>query len=105
MAVLIIGFSTGWMVTSGNAEQAASAQSRAAVVAALTPICVAAAQADPKLNVESIRAADSWSRDDLVKDAGWATFAGSDSPNQAVAEACARALMEEKKAEKKAEKT
>jgi hypothetical protein len=91
---MAVGFGfAGWQL-QGRAEQRAEKQADAAVVAALTPICVArfreAAGAPAKL--VALKAIDSWKQDAFVASGGWATFAGSKEPNSTVAEACAQAL-------------
>lgn len=39
--IAVIGFSAGWVVTSGAAQEMADKQEEKAVIVALTPICVA----------------------------------------------------------------
>ncbi len=69
-------------------------QSETAVVAALVPFCVAKAQQDPdhatlaKFQAEQ----SSYSRSDLVLQAGWATIGGKTSPDSDLARACSEQL-------------
>jgi len=100
MAVLlIVVFSTGWMVTSGSARNKAEQIAKKAVVDNLAPICVAQFLQDPnrKERLEELKEMKFWQRGDYVKKSGWATMPGSESPNHEVAEECARRLPELKK--------
>jgi hypothetical protein len=90
----VVGFSQlGW-TTQKTAEQMAQDQSETAVVAALVPFCVAKAQQDPdhatltKFQTEQ----SSYSRSDLVMQAGWATVGGKTVPNSDLARACSEQL-------------
>ena len=96
VAAMGIGFSWGgWTLASTAAEQSAT-ETSAAVVAALAPICVENFQADAQAttNMTELLAASSFRRDDLLEDAGWATFSGNDKPTPGVAVECARRLAE-----------
>jgi hypothetical protein len=94
VAVAVVGFSQlGW-TTQHTAEQMAQAQADTAVVAALVPFCVAKAQQDPnhatltKFQTEQ----SSYSRSDLVMQAGWATVGGKTAPDNDLARACSEQL-------------
>ncbi len=91
-AVLIcaVGFGFNVVTFSGSAKAAADAQTRNAVVAALTPICVAAANADPLRDqrLAELSEAATYKRTTIVTDFGWATFPGTDKANDTVAKAC-----------------
>ncbi len=94
VAMAIIGFSGfGWMLGS-TAEQMAATQTEAAVVAALTPLCVAKfeAQADAATKLTEMKKASSWDQAAFIEKGGWATMPGSGAPNSAVAGACAAKL-------------
>jgi len=97
VAAMIIGFSWGGWTLHSKAEKAADQRAEAAVVAALTPICVEkfSQAADAKTTLAAMRAEDSWKRDSFISKGGWATFGGS-PPNREVAEACAKVLDEMK---------
>lgn len=95
VALTIVAFSAGWVVTAGTAEARAERQSVSAVVATLTPICVAQYKemsATPAM-LASLEKESSWKRGEFVRDQGWATMPGSDEPNSKVADACATELM------------
>src|ERR1051325_3342351 len=92
VAVSVIGFSSlGWMLGS-SAEKLAVQRADAAVVGALTPICVERfqhqADAATKL-IEFNKLSSSWDRRSFIEKGGWATMPGTDAPNSAVVTACA----------------
>lgn len=93
-----IGFSQlGWK-TAGSAEQVAQDRADTAVVTAMVPFCVIKAQQDPdKAVLIKLRAEDSsYSRDQMVTKAGWATTAGDASPRGALVTACSEKLHDMK---------
>ena len=94
VTVAVIGFSWGGWVTGGSADRSAIALSKADVVSALQPVCLANAEADPErlAKLETIRAAASYQRAAAVMTTGWATMPGQTEPNRAVAEACLAGL-------------
>ncbi len=69
-------------------------QSETAVVAALVPFCVTKAEQDPnhatlvKFQIEQ----SSYSRSDLVMQAGWATVGSKTVPDSDLARACSEKL-------------
>lgn len=95
---VVIGFTAGWVVTSGTAEDRAERQAEKAVLAALTPICVAQFRTEPKPEqttyLTALQKEDFWLRADYVEKQGWATMPGANAPNNEVAEACAAKLLE-----------
>ncbi len=98
LAVAIIGFSWGGWMTSGKADAAASMRADAAVVEALTPVCVAKFRRDAAVdaNLVALRKVESWSRGDFIEKGGWATVVDSKSTAQisAVAKACGEILTQ-----------
>ena len=95
IALAIIGFNWGGWMTGSTAERLASGRADAAVVSALTPICVAQFQkaADAPAKLAALKEIKSWEQGDYVGKSGWATMPGSTSePNREVATACAEAL-------------
>jgi hypothetical protein len=102
IALAIVGFNWGGWVTGGNAETLAKNSAAAAVVAALTPICVEkfrqATGASANL-AEMRRATYVWDQSKFIEKGGWATMPGSTEPNSAVARACAETLGREKAVE------
>jgi creatinine amidohydrolase/Fe(II)-dependent formamide hydrolase-like protein len=95
VAIMIAGFwGFGWMLSS-TADRMAKDQSEVAVVAALTPVCVARfeAQADAPAKLADLKkVAESWDRSSFIEKGGWATAPGSNAPNSDVARACAEKL-------------
>jgi len=95
ITLAIVGFNWGGWVTGGTSEKIAAARSDAAIVSALTPLCVAKFQksADPASSLAELKKTDSWERGDYVQKAGWATMpGGAAEPNRDVATACAEAI-------------
>lgn len=95
IALAIAGFGWGGWLTGGSAEKLAGGRAEAAVVSALTPICVAQFQtsAKAKANFAALKGVSTWERADYVGKGGWATMPGSTAePNAQVAAACAEAL-------------
>ena len=89
-----VGFTQlGW-TTASTANQLAVERSDTAVVAALVPFCVAKAGQDPDQAVHARFLAEksSYSRNDLVTKAGWATLPGMTAPNADLARACSDKL-------------
>src|SRR5581483_6600579 len=95
IAIVIIGFwGFGWTLGS-TADRMAKDQSEAAVVVAMTPVCVARfeAQADASAKLADLKkVTESWNRSTFIEKGGWATAPGSDTPNSDVARACADKL-------------
>jgi hypothetical protein len=92
--ISVVGFSSfGWTL-GGTAERLAQERAQTAVVAVLTPICVEKfrGQADASAKLVEFQKVSSWDRRSLIEKGGWATMPGNDSPNSAVATACAERL-------------
>lgn len=92
----VVGFSwLGWELGSA-AEKQANQRAEAAVVVALTPICVAKfqGQADAAAKLaEFNKVSSSWDRRSLIEKGGWAVMPGSSTTTtSAVAAACAEKL-------------
>lgn len=91
VAAIGIGFSWGGWQTAGGAAQLAANRAQAAVVAAVTPACVARAETEPK-QVAALKAADSWDRSDFVIKAGWVNSVNAQY-RDGVAGSCASAVL------------
>jgi hypothetical protein len=94
-ALAIVGFNWGGWVTGSTSEQRAVASADQAMIASLTPICVAQFRKDPKAkaSLAAMSDIDSWQRGEYVSKGGWATMPGSTGePSREVASACAAAL-------------
>ena len=95
VALAYLGFNWGGWVTGGAAERLAAGRAEAAIVSALTPICVAQFQksANASASFAALKATQSWEQGTYIGKGGWATMPGStDEPNRQVATACAEAL-------------
>jgi len=95
ITLAIVGFNWGGWVTGGSSERFAAARGDAAIVSALTPLCVANFQksANASASLAELKKTDSWERSDYVQKAGWATMPGAAAePNREVATACAEAI-------------
>ena len=96
IVLLIVIFSTGWVLTSYSAQAKAEEMAEKAVVDHLAPICVEQFLKDPNKEerLKELKEKSSWVRGDYVKERGWATMPGAESPARGVADECARRLME-----------
>ena len=99
IVLLIVIFSTGWVVTGSSAQDKAEEMAEKAVIDHLAPICVEQFSKDPNMEerFEQLKAKDSWMRGEYVEKSGWATMPGAESPARGVADECARRLMELKR--------
>ena len=94
VATLIVGFYWGGWVTGGAAKEMTQRSSTAAVVAALSPICVDKFQrsAEAAVNLTELKKISSYQQSTFIEKGGWATLPGSDTANSSVADACANLL-------------
>ncbi len=94
-----VGFDAmGWK-TGAAADTLIKRQSETAVVAAYAHVCVNQfnAGADPAGRLVALKGAEQYSRGDVLAKSGFATMAGDKEPLQGVPQACAEALLPEKK--------
>ncbi len=94
VGIMIIGFLWfGWTLGS-TAERMAADRANSAVIAALTPSCVARFMAQPSAaaKLTEFQKVESWKQREFVEAGGWATPRGSQTPNTGVATACAEEL-------------
>ena len=96
LVVLIVIFSTGWVVTSNTAKEKAEEMAEQAVIDRLADISIAQFQKDPQKEkrLKEFKATDSWKRAEYVEKIGWATMPGDKSADRRVASETARRLME-----------
>ena len=96
IAFLIVGFSTGWLVTSSAAKTQARVTAADAVIDRLAPISVAQFLSDPNgpERLVELKKLDSWKRGDFVVAQGWATMPGEKEGDGRVAREVATRLME-----------
>ena len=96
IALLIVIFWTGWVVTSSTAEDKGKQMAKEAVLENLVPICVYQYLQDPnKVELlEILKDKSSYQRDDYVEENGWATMPGSESSVRGLADKCAKQIIE-----------
>lgn len=94
VATLFIGFYWGGWVTGSSAKDMVQRSNTAAVVTALSPICVDKFQrsAEAATNMVELKKVSSYQQGPFIEKGGWATLPGSDTANSAVARACAEML-------------
>ena len=95
IATMVLGFSQGGWYLGSSAEKMAQQQSANAVIQALVPVCVGKSQMDPDMSAKLGQLgaiASTYERRDFVMKAGWATMPAAESPNSALAMACAETL-------------
>jgi len=93
---MIVGFNWGGWVSGDTAQKSAARGAQAAIVLRLAPICVAQFNLDPESApklVELKAITNSYDRPNYVKAQGWATMPGDETPDNGVADACAKLLM------------
>lgn len=93
---LILGFTRGGWTTASTAEDMAETSAQSAVVARLTPICVAQFDADSQSaeKLEELKEIGSFRRATFVQDQGWATMPGESAPDKRVASECASQIVQ-----------
>ena len=93
---MIVGFNWGGWVTGGTAQKMGKTMAQDAVVQRLAPICVTQFNQDQgKIQkLRELKAAKAYQRDDYIKEQGWATMPGEEEPDNKVADACAKLLMQ-----------
>jgi len=99
VVLLIVTFSTGWVVTSGSAKAEANIMVTDAVMNRLAPIALAQFMQDPNKveRLKEMRNLKSWgenSRSDYVQKQGWATMPGEKEPDVQVSDEVSRRLMD-----------
>ena len=96
LALLIVIFWTGWVVTSSTAEDKGKQMAKEAVLENLVPICVEQYLQDPNKveRFEELKEKSSYQRDDYVEEIGWATMPGAESSVRGVADKCAKHIIE-----------
>ena len=91
----ILGFAVaGWMTTAQSRERG-TAQAKAAVAAALAPICADRFRHESgyATNLVALKKVESWSQAAFIEKGGWATWPGSSEPTPDTASACVALLM------------
>ncbi len=95
IAITIVGFTWGGWITSSKADKIASDRAQTEVVKAFVPVCVARSKTDPNAAkiLADLEKAQSYQRDDVMMDSGWATLPGAGSPSRPLALACIEIVM------------
>jgi hypothetical protein len=93
---LIVGFNWGGWVTGGSARDMAVKSGKDAVIQRLAPICVYQFNQDPEKDqkLSELKETSSYQRDNYVQEQGWATMPGEEKPDNKVADACAKLLVQ-----------
>jgi hypothetical protein len=97
LALAIVGFTWGGLMTTGTANKLADQRADSAVVAVLTPICVEKFQhsGDATANLAALRKISSnWEQGDFIEKGGWAARPGATSTDYVLARACADKLVQ-----------
>ena len=96
IGLLIIIFWTGWVVTGSTSESEGKKMAKEAVLENLVPICIAQYNQDPDKAEKFVELKDKayYLRDDYVKESGWATMPGSESPIRGVSDKCSKQIIE-----------
>ena len=94
VATLVVGFNFAGWVLGSTAEKNATLRVNTALVQVYAPVCVERFKQQANVSVKwaELTKVESWRRDDYIKESGFATPPGSNSPNDPVAGACAEAL-------------
>ena len=101
IATIVVGFYWGGWSLGSTAIKLADEQANAAVVAALTPICVEKflQNSDAKANLAALqKISTGWEQGDYLEKGGWATRPGATSSDYHLARACAEKLVQLKTA-------
>ena len=96
IALLIVIFWTGWVMTSSSAKEQGEQMAKEAVLDNLVPICVEQYLQDPNKveRFEELKEKAYYLRDDYVKKNGWSTMPGAKSSVRGVADKCAKQILE-----------
>ena len=96
VALLIVIFWTGWVVTSSTAETEGKQMAKEALLENLVPICVEQYLQDPNKvdKFKELKSKAYYLRDDYAKEMGWAKMPGSKSFVRGVADKCAKKIIE-----------
>jgi hypothetical protein len=95
--LLILAFSTGWVVTSSTAKQNAEELAEKAIDKQMAEVCAYQFKqtTNSQKKIKKLEEMEySWDRADYIKNHGWATMPGDDSVSSGVADNCAKILME-----------
>jgi hypothetical protein len=96
IATAVIGFTWGGWTRESTAKEMADKSASSALVTALAPLCAEKFQqaSDARNNMVELKKVSSWMQDTYIQKGGWATFAGTNSSDLAIARACASLLTD-----------
>jgi len=96
IAILIIIFSAGWVVTQSSAREQGEKMAEEAVLEKLLPICVAQFQqdSDKDQKLKALQATSAYERGGYVEKQGWATMPASKEPEKKIVDKCAERILE-----------
>jgi hypothetical protein len=86
IGIMIMGFSWWGWVLGSTAEREATERAGAAVTLSSSR---SAGQADAVVKLAAFQKGAVWQQSQVIEKGGWATATGSNTPNAAVAKACA----------------
>lgn len=89
-----IGFTWGGWQTAAQSARGSVAVAKAAVTAAMVPVCLEQSRRDParEAHLALLRQSSLPKRRDFLMDTGWATIPGSQAADRDLAQACLAAL-------------
>ncbi|GLQ56024.1 hypothetical protein [Devosia nitrariae] len=95
IATMVVGFTWGGWVTGGSAQARADEAAEQAVAQLAADICVNRylASPDARANLTALKEESAYSRDGILEDGGWVTFADRE-PIDGAADLCADQLAE-----------
>ncbi|MEJ2169495.1 MAG: hypothetical protein P8X90_28660 [Desulfobacterales bacterium] len=93
--VMIIGFGWGGWVLGSTSERKADTRVADALVARLSPMCVAQFNADAEKDTKfkELKAKNRWEREKYVEEQGWATMPFEKEPDSKLSEACVEQIL------------
>ncbi|MEF8823012.1 MAG: hypothetical protein V5B78_03375 [Desulfohalobiaceae bacterium] len=96
IVLLILMFSTGWVVTSSTAKQKAQERAEKAVDKQMAEICLYQFKHadDRQQKLKKMEEMEyNWDRAEYIRKQGWASMPGEDSSSSGVADNCAKKIM------------
>jgi hypothetical protein len=98
VVVMIIGFGWGGWVLGSTSQRTADTMAAEALVARLTPMCVAQFNADAEKDrkFEELKAKNRWDQDKYVEEQGWATMPYEKEPDNMVAQSCVQQILNDR---------
>ncbi len=98
IVAIVLGFSTGFWITTSKAETVAKDRASNAVVGVLAPICLDNYRnsADSDTQLIALKKLEQWKHANFIEERGWAKMPGSDQVNSSVAAACAKLILGKK---------